>query len=201
MAEIKDKIITVESLSALHEHNKNTYVTKTDVISIENGGTGADTAVGALSNLGITASIAALNIMDGAIVTTDELNYVSGVTSNIQNQLDGKQESITGGATTIISDNLTVNKALVSDDSGKVAVSDITSDELGCLKDVTSNIQTQLNDKADSIHTHDYLPLNGGALTNTLGVKGLIFTSGIDYGNDLPDAGVVGKVFFKKVGS
>jgi hypothetical protein len=32
-----------------------------------------------------------LNILDGATVTTVELNYVDGVTSNIQTQLDGKQ--------------------------------------------------------------------------------------------------------------
>jgi hypothetical protein len=30
MAEIKDKVITVESLSALHEHNKETYTPKVD---------------------------------------------------------------------------------------------------------------------------------------------------------------------------
>lgn len=29
MAEIKDKVVTVESLSALHEHNKETYMEKT----------------------------------------------------------------------------------------------------------------------------------------------------------------------------
>lgn len=29
MAEIKDKVVTVESLSALHEHNKKTYINKT----------------------------------------------------------------------------------------------------------------------------------------------------------------------------
>ena len=28
MAEVKDKIVTVESLSSLHEHNKSTYMTK-----------------------------------------------------------------------------------------------------------------------------------------------------------------------------
>lgn len=28
MVEIKDKVVTVESLSTLHEHNKATYVTK-----------------------------------------------------------------------------------------------------------------------------------------------------------------------------
>ena len=33
MTEVKDKIVTVESLSALHEHNKDTYATKTDLNS------------------------------------------------------------------------------------------------------------------------------------------------------------------------
>ena len=28
MAEVKDKIVTVESLGILHEHNENTYMTK-----------------------------------------------------------------------------------------------------------------------------------------------------------------------------
>lgn len=32
MAGIKDKIVTVESLSTLHEHNKETYMTKVDPI-------------------------------------------------------------------------------------------------------------------------------------------------------------------------
>ena len=30
MAEIKDKVVTVESLSTLHEHNKNTYMPMVD---------------------------------------------------------------------------------------------------------------------------------------------------------------------------
>lgn len=32
MAEIKDKMVTVESLAASHEHNQNTYMTKVDPI-------------------------------------------------------------------------------------------------------------------------------------------------------------------------
>jgi hypothetical protein len=39
---------------------------------------------------GVTASAAELNILDGAILTTTELNYVDGVTSGIQGQLNGK---------------------------------------------------------------------------------------------------------------
>ena len=41
---------------------------------------------------GVTATTAELNILDGVTATTAELNYVDGVTSNIQTQLDGKAE-------------------------------------------------------------------------------------------------------------
>lgn len=51
MAEIKDKVVTVESLSALHEHNKSTYVYKTDVISVDKGGTGSANGATGLANL------------------------------------------------------------------------------------------------------------------------------------------------------
>lgn len=80
--------------------------------------------------------------------TAAELNYVDGVTSNIQTQLNGKQATITGGATTIASSNLTASRALISNSSGKVAVSAVTSTELGYLDGVKSAIQTQLNAKA-----------------------------------------------------
>lgn len=79
MAEVKDKIVTVESLAALHDYGEDTYL-KTS---------------GALTTLGITA-------------TTAELNYVDGVTSNIQTQLNGKSANththsylpLTGGTLT-----------------------------------------------------------------------------------------------------
>lgn len=63
---------------------------------------------------------------------------------------DGKQNAITGAATTIISSNLTANRVLISNGSGKVAVSATTATELGYLSGVTSSIQTQLNDKISS---------------------------------------------------
>lgn len=125
-------------------------VLTTGTVPVASGGTGATTAAKALTNLGLTATAAELNIMDGVTATTAELNYVDGVTSSIQSQLDAKQATITGGATTIASSNLTASRALVSDSSGKVAVSAVTSTELGYLDGVTSAIQTQLNAKAAS---------------------------------------------------
>ena len=46
-----------------------------------------------LSDLGVTSNIAELNLLDGVNVTTAELSFVNGVTSNIQTQLDGKLTS------------------------------------------------------------------------------------------------------------
>lgn len=43
-----------------------------------------------------------------------------------------------------------------------------TATELNYVDGVTSNIQTQLNGKAASSHTHSYLPLSGGTLRGTL---------------------------------
>ena len=92
----------------------------------------------------------------GVTATTNELNYVDGVTSNIQTQLNGKQATITGAATSITSANLTANRALVSDGSGKVAVSAVTSTELGYLDGVTSAVQSQLDAKIPLAGVSDY---------------------------------------------
>lgn len=92
----------------------------------------------------------------------DELHNVSAVSPNnndilkyntstslweTSNALSTKQDTITGAATTITSSNLTTYRALVSDGGGKVAVAATTSNEIGYLSGVTSNIQTQLDGK------------------------------------------------------
>ena len=57
----------------------------------------------------------------------------------------GDPANITGAASSIIENNLSANRALISDGSGKVAASAVTSTELGYLDGVTSGIQGQLN--------------------------------------------------------
>ena len=71
--------------------------------------------------------------------------------TDLQSALDGKQATITGAATTIDTEDLTASRALVSDGSGKVAVSDVTSTELGYLDGVTSAVQTQVDAKTDKL--------------------------------------------------
>lgn len=95
-------------------------------------------------NVNITATNIGLGNVDN---TSDAEKPISTAT---QTALDGKQATITGAATTITDNNLTANMALISNSSGKVAVSSVTSTELGYLDGVTSNIQTQLNNKLSS---------------------------------------------------
>jgi len=119
--------------------------------SIINADVNASAAI-ALSKLAATTASRALisdasGFVSAATTTSTEIGYVNGVTSAIQTQINTKQATITGGATTITSSNLTASRALASDASGKVAVSATTSAELAFVSGVTSAIQTQINTK------------------------------------------------------
>jgi hypothetical protein len=70
--------------------------------------------------------------------------------TDLQNQFGTKQNTITGAATSITGNNLTINRALISDALGKVAVSPVSSTELSYLTGATSNIQTQINSKLNT---------------------------------------------------
>ena len=108
-------------------------------------------AVSTITTGNLTASRALASDGSGKVavsaVTATELGYLDGVSSAIQTQINSKQATITGAATTIDDTNLTASRAVVSDGSGKVAVSAVTSTEIGYLDGVSSAIQTQLDAK------------------------------------------------------
>lgn len=103
MAETKNKIITVESLKAKHDYDESTYLKKS----------------GALTTLGITATAA-------------ELNYVDGVTSNVQTQLNNKLSlsggTVTGNVTLSGSDLYTTDIYITDKGGGKGNIYGLTSD-------------------------------------------------------------------------
>lgn len=186
----------------------------------------------------------------GVTATATELNYVDGVTSNIQTQLNGKAASshthsnatttaagflpkLGGGTTNYLRADGTWAKppdtnttysdmkgatssaagthGLVPAPAAGAATRYLRSDgtwqvppdtnttytlssfgitataaelnhldgitatvtELNYVDGVTSNIQTQLNGKAATSHTHSYLPLSGGTLTGTLNSRAI----------------------------
>ena len=131
---------TTEELNQLHESG----ITKADLEKVHN----VTATANELNTLhGITSTTAELNKLHDTTVTTTELNYVHGVTSDIQTQLNSKQPNVTGAASTITADNLTASKALISNENGKVAVSNITTTELGYLSGVSSSVQNQIDSK------------------------------------------------------
>jgi hypothetical protein len=125
------------------------------------------------TNIATGANIDAAKIGTG-IVSTTEFNYLDGVTSAIQTQINAKQDTITGAATTITTSNLTVSRALSSDASGKVAVSATTSTELGFVSGVTSAIQTQLNAKQGTLTNSAGL---AAALSDETGTGSAVFNT------------------------
>ena len=96
---------------------------------------------------GTTTTSGLTKLYTGTGSNTDGTMTQSAITT----QLNNKQSTITGGASTITTSNLTASRALVSNTSGKVSVSTITSTELGYLSGVTSGIQAQLDNKQAAI--------------------------------------------------
>lgn len=94
-----------------------------------------------------------LGISDWALASAKPTYTTTDVTEGTTNLYftnDRAQAAITGGASTVAASNLTASRALISNASGKIAVSAVTSTELGYLDGVTSSIQTQLNTKAST---------------------------------------------------
>lgn len=144
-------IKTVNSTSLLGSGNvavQETLVSGTNIKTINS------TSILGSGNISVAPAtgIDATAIGSGTVDNT-EFGYLNGVTSAIQTQLNSKQATITGAATTIDTEDLTASRALTSDGSGKVAVSSVTSTELGYLSGVTSAVQTQVDTKTAKLIT------------------------------------------------
>lgn len=90
---------------------------------------------------------------DGNTISTTyaKKSELNATVASLQEQIESGSVDITGAASTIVSSNLTPDRALVSNASGKVIVSDVTVTELNQLDGVTENIQTQLNTKQSKV--------------------------------------------------
>ena len=100
---------------------------------------------------GATVTTAELNVLDGipAGLTATELGYVDGVTSAIQTQIDGKQP-LDAELTELATMSSGTASALADLTQAEVQVLDgvtATTTEINYVDGVTSNVQTQLNAK------------------------------------------------------
>jgi hypothetical protein len=93
-------------------------------------------------------SIYIIHYIDGQYIkkiTSSELNNLSGITSNIQTQLNNKQNNI------IATTDISFNDISLNNITFNGSINNITSSELNNLDGITSNIQTQLNNKQNNI--------------------------------------------------
>jgi len=103
--------------------------------------------------------------------TSAELGYLSGVTSNIQTQLAGKQNVVSGVSDIEIAYLDGVTSGIQSQLDGKAStngptftgtvvlpnttsIGTVSSTEIGYLDGVTSGIQSQIDGKSGTAHTH-----------------------------------------------
>ena len=170
MAEIKDKVVTVESLSALHEHNKETYMTKVDPIGS-----------GSLS----------MNRKAGTEIG------VNSVALGVNNEASGNN-SIALGTDNKASANWSYAEGL-----GTVAAG--YSQHVQGMFNIEDSLEEYIHiigngsgdDERSNAHTVTWY---GDAwYAGNLSFDGnLILTSNV-YGDELPAAGTVGRIFFKKI--
>jgi hypothetical protein len=92
----------------------------------------------------LTASRALVSDGSGVVaassVTATELGYLSGVSSAIQTQIDSKQATITGAASTVVSSNLTASRVVISNVSGKITTTNVTHTEVDYVSGVTGQL-------------------------------------------------------------
>lgn len=120
-----------------------TYGTTTAVPTIAVDSKGRITSA---SNTNIAFPVTTVNSQSGTVVLTTS-DIAEG--SNQYFTSARAQASITGGASSVVTADLTASRALVSDGTGKIAASSsTTATEVSYLSGVTSAIQTQLNTKA-----------------------------------------------------
>ena len=122
----------------------------------------------------VVVSDAAGKIANSAVTVT-QLGYLIGATSNVQAQLDAKQITVTGAASTVTVSNLAPNVVVVTNAAGKLSNNAVTVAELGYLAGATSNVQAQLDAKqiiltgAASTVTVSNLAPNVVVVTNAAG--------------------------------
>jgi hypothetical protein len=141
---------------------------------IVNADISASAAVALTKLATLTASRAVVSDSSGYLTTSAttaaQIGFLSTVTSDVQVQLDGKLSAATGAISTVVSVDLTASRAVISNPLGKIAVSSVTTTELGYLSGVTSAIQTQLNNKVSGTDDTITIPIGDWNMDSSLSV-------------------------------
>ena len=104
-------------------------------------------------------------LLNGEIIIVDtasgEVRFKIGDGTKLYKQLPFSDEAVRALISAKQDEiSLTENKAVISDASGKLSVSEVTSTELSYLDGVSSNVQTQLNNKVPTTRKINSKPLS-----------------------------------------
>lgn len=105
---------------------------------------------GAVTNDKVGTGIDVSKLGLGTISNT-ELDALDNITGNVETRLNGKQATINGAASTVTNVDLTQDRVVISNGSGKIATANPTVAEINRVQGLTSNAQTQLNDRVSAI--------------------------------------------------
>lgn len=115
---------------------------------------GEDITTGTITEARLPNGISATRIGSGNISNT-EFEHLDGVTSSIQTQLNNKAAlAHTHDASDVISGVLNVARIPTGISAANIGAGSVDNTEFGYLNGVTSAIQTQLDGKAATVHTH-----------------------------------------------
>lgn len=124
----------------------------------------SDVISGILSTDRIPAGIDAAKVSSG-VVSNAEFDFLDGVTSSIQDQINGKADvAHTHDANAIVSGTFDVARIPSGISADNIAPGTVDSATFGHLSGVTSSIQDQLDGKAATVHTHNASDINAGVL-------------------------------------
>ena len=124
-------------------------------------------------------------LLNGEIIIVDtasgEVRFKVGDGTKLYKQLPFSDEAVRA----LISAkedkiSLTENRAVISDASGKLSVSDVTSTELSYLDGVSSNLQTQINNKVPTTRKINSKPLSSDITLNASDVNAVPTTRKIN---------------------
>lgn len=184
MAEIKDKVVTAESLKTLHEHNKETYMN--NVNPVGNG----SLSINRKPNTDIGTGSVALGYLS---VASDYFSYAEGsttISSGVASHAEGGN-TVSSGECSHSEGNNTVASSMCQHVQGMFNIEDSENKYLH----IVGNGEDE--DKRSNAHTLDW---EGNAwYAGDISADGNMILSSNQYGSTLPAAGIKGRIFFKKL--
>lgn len=179
MAEVKDKIVTVESLSALHEHNKETYMAKVD-----------PTGTGSFSMNDSVASGQYSHAEGKSTMAEGDASHAEGYGTRAEGDYSHAE-----GISTIASSSYqhVQGKFNILDDEDRYA--HIVGN--GYNGNDRSNAHT-VNWHGDGWFAGDVY-VGGSSEDDAIRLVKSANIVSVEYGDTLPEAGTVGRIFFKRL--